>query len=151
VKTKRVTVGDTFEDLIAEGKINFRKAKLAELCDWGQQCMAIFFKGYQFELGDKLVGRAYVLKLVSHPLVSYIDILPESQQFLLVSDLGHHDSIHPDELLAWDLASTVDTNVDIDKKTGTSVLRLGNIVIVEPGRDRSQKGPTGKVTAGKPR
>jgi len=127
-----MSTGNKFEKFIGSGKIKFRKASLDDLCNWGRACLTTFLSGYDWELGDRKVGKAYILKILNHPLVKYVDVLPDSQRFLLVKDEGHHEGLHPDELLVWNLSRQgVKASVLINEKDGSSVLTAGGMTVVD--------------------
>ena len=91
-----MSVFDQFEAMIEAGTIKFAPASMADLTDWGQATvMAFLFQPkIAWQLGDKKVGESYCLKL-DHPVLQYLDILEEMQQFMWCTD-DHHDSVHPD-------------------------------------------------------
>lgn len=117
--------GDEFEQMIADGTMEFHASTPEALEPWGRLLARQFLGTHRigWKLGSRKVGTAYVLKL-DDPKLCYLDIYPDTEQFMWCGE-GHHDSIHPDEALAYLMAK--DFGVDIkmtDIAPGVQAIRV---------------------------
>jgi len=136
------SLGDQFEQLIERNQLTFRPASLSELDDWGRALVGTFLRhesGITWQLGEPTLGAAYCLQL-SDDYLQYLDIYPQTRRFMWCTD-DHHDSVHPDETLAYLLVRShpgMRVQVLRDERTGLRRLRLehrGQVMIVDDIRN----------------
>lgn len=131
---------DKYEQLVQSGKIKWTPVDAKSLDPWGSTVVSMLDIPVKLEIGDRKVGKSYILRVSDHPMVKYVDVYPGPQLFMFVKDEKHSDALHPDELLAWSLGriSGAKTNVDIDERGG-SVMTVGGLTVTDR-RDRRQMG-----------
>lgn len=129
-----MTPSNQFEQLIAEGKIEFHDATTDALTDWGYAIVGSFLTRHNigWKLGNVKVGEAYCLK-IDDPYLQYLDILEDTEQFMWCTD-DHHDSVHPDDASAYLIhKSTPGVTVDCIRDEKTGLRRM--ILHIPDGRD----------------
>jgi hypothetical protein len=113
-------ISEEFERLVQLGQIRFEEAPLESLDDWTKTCVQFMLipYGLTWKVGFPRVGVGVCLK-VNDSLLQFLDVYPETQQFMWCTD-GHRSGVHPDhalirclELLGID-ASLQNDNISID-------------------------------------
>lgn len=94
-------IANEFEKMISAGTMSFHEVDVRTLDKWGQMLVNEFLGKHNIKwlLGDKKVGNAYCLKL-SDPLLHYMDVYPDTRQFMWCID-NHRDSMKPDDVLVY--------------------------------------------------
>ena len=89
---------ESFTQLIAANKINFRPATAEDLDPWGKAVVLMFLMQHRmnFQIGDVKVGNDYCLK-VDDPYLQYLDIYPDSMEFEWFTG-GHQVDLTPHEV-----------------------------------------------------
>lgn len=105
--------------------MQFHKVPLNKLEIWGQSLAATFLQDVEWKLGDTKIGESYCLQ-IEDDMIGYLDILPESGQFLWCTK-DHHDSIHPDVASAYLIVKSmpgVKARCIIDDKTDMRIMEF---------------------------
>lgn len=147
------SIGNAFEKLVVEDKILYQSVPTGYLEPWGQHLVQYYLDEARLNwiLGDTGVIKekghqpAYIIK-IDHPQLFYVDIMPETKQWMWISKKDHSDAAHPDEALAILtplLYPGTKARAIVDDKRG-SILEFEHggqkITIVDPrtGEDRQK-------------
>jgi hypothetical protein len=122
-------ISNEFERLIESGQMQWRKAKISELSEWGQGLVEEFLYRHniKWELGSEQIENAVCLKL-DDPKIKYLDIFSNTKQFMWCTE-GHHNSIHPDEVLIYLFRKNYPQNSYELGQNGTIIINDGQIVL----------------------
>jgi hypothetical protein len=124
---------DTFEKLIKD--IKFQKTE-EKLDPWTETLIKLYLPRINWELGDIRLKEdnkepSLILRIIGVDGIQYLNSYPSTQQFMWVSDIDHHESIHPDiAMLLLFKHEGRDGKVIIDDK-GRSILEVDGVTMID--------------------